>query len=83
MATFQQEQARWWSYQRQHLGQTAQSAEQAVRDVIGVYSAHPSGPLSLHARVKSFSKEHFDALDTERRILRNPSDALFYSYHPA
>jgi hypothetical protein len=46
-----EEKARWWSYHRQRLGQRASDAEQALRSVVGVYSSHPTAPLSLHARV--------------------------------
>jgi hypothetical protein len=68
-----QEQARWWSYGRQRLGRQAPDAEEALRDVVGVYSAHPTGPLSLHARAKSFDEHSFRRLETERLALRVPA----------
>lgn len=45
----------------------------ALRDVVGVYSSHPTGPLSLHARVRSFSKHGFEAVETARGFLRLPA----------
>jgi winged helix DNA-binding protein len=68
-----QEQARWWSYGRQRLGRQAPDAEEALRGVVGVYSAHPTGPLSLHARAKSFGEHSFRRLETERLALRVPA----------
>ena len=68
-----QEQARWWSYGRQRLGRQAPDAEGALRDVVGVYSAHPTGPLSLHVRAKSFDEHSFRRLETERLALRVPA----------
>ena len=41
--------------------------------MVGVYSSHPTAPLSLHARVGSFSKRGFEALETARRSLRLPA----------
>ena len=64
---------RWWSYGRQRLGHRAPDPESALRDVVGVYSSHPTAPLSLHARVGSFSKQDFEALDTDRLSLRLPA----------
>ena len=68
-----QEQARWWSYARQRLGRRAPGAGGTLRDVIGVYSSHPTAPLSLHARVGSFSRRDFEALETARLSLRLPA----------
>ena len=47
------ERARAFSHQRQQLGKQAHSAEQALHNIIAVYSAHPSAPLSLYARTKT------------------------------
>jgi len=44
-----------------------------LRAVVGVYSAHPSAPLSLRARSRSFDAETFRTLDAERRALRLPA----------
>lgn len=68
-----QECARWWSYRRQRLGQAAPDLVGALRDVIGVYSAHPSGPLSLYARVPCLTAGAFRRLDVERLALRLPA----------
>ena len=65
--------ARWWSYDRQRLGRRAPGAESALRAVAGVYSSHPSAPLSLHARIRALDHETFRRLDVERRALRLPA----------
>lgn len=67
------ERARSWSYGRQRLGQKASDAERALRDVVGVYSAQPTGPLSLLARVRSFDADSFRRLENERAALRLPA----------
>lgn len=64
------ERLRLYSHQQQHLAKTARSAEQALRDVIGVYSAHPSAPLSLFARTKNFDAKKFRALEETRIAIR-------------
>ena len=62
-----EERARWWSYRRQRLGRyRAPDAESALRDVVGVYSSHPTAPLSLHARSANFDADRFRALDALR-----------------
>ena len=40
---------------------------------MGVYSSHPSAPLSLRARARSFDAEAFRALDAGRLALRLPA----------
>ncbi len=40
---------------------------------MGVYSSHPSAPLSLRARSRSFDAETFRRLDARRRALRLPA----------
>lgn len=44
-----------------------------MRNVVAVYSARPSGPLSLFARVRSFSAQGFHNLEQERTALRVPA----------
>ena len=63
-----QERAGWWSYDRPRLGRGAPDAGAALRAVVGVYSSHPSAPLSLRAR--AFDHEALRRLDAERRALR-------------
>ena len=58
-----------WTYERQRLGRAAPDAATALRDVIAVYSAHPSAPLSLHARTRKLTAAAFRKLD----VLRLPS----------
>jgi hypothetical protein len=59
-------QARRWSYARQRLGQAAPDPATALRDVIGVYSSHPSAPLSLNARCPGLDPAAFRGLDALR-----------------
>ena len=53
----------WWSYRQQRLGQGGADPQATLRDVIGVYSSHPSAPLSLHARCRSLDAAAFRRLD--------------------
>jgi hypothetical protein len=55
-----------FTYERQRLGRAAPNGAAALRDVIGVYSAHPSAPLSLHARAAKFDGTGFRRLDALR-----------------
>ncbi len=61
-----EEQTRWWTYDRQLLGGAAANPASALREVVGVYSSHPSAPLSLHARCYSLDAAAFQALDVMR-----------------
>ena len=63
------EQLRAFAYDRQRLGRAAPSAARALKDVIAVYSSHPSAPLSLHARAKAIDARVFQRLD----VLRVPA----------
>jgi len=60
------EQLRAFTYERQRLGRAAPGAARALTDVIGVYSSHPSAPLSLHARTEKLTGAQFRKLDTLR-----------------
>jgi hypothetical protein len=59
-----------WTYQRQLLDQPVPTLETALHQIIGVYSSHPSAPLSLSARVKSFNPTDFLALEQHKRAVR-------------
>jgi len=48
-----------FTYARQRLGCAAPDAATALRDVLAVYSSHPSAPLALHARTARMSPEDF------------------------
>ncbi len=65
-----------FSYQRQRLGKQGTDAPQVLHDIIGVYSWHPSAPLSLLARVKNFKVEDFYKLDSEKQAYRVPAMRL-------
>jgi hypothetical protein len=55
-----------FTYERQRLGRAAASGAAALRDVVGVYSAHPTAPLSLFARARKFDGAAFRRLDAVR-----------------
>ena len=58
---------RWWSYGRQLLGRhRAPDPHGALRTIVGVYSSHPSAPLSLHARCAALDAAGFQGLDALR-----------------
>jgi hypothetical protein len=56
------DEVRRFTYARQRLGRAAPDAATALRDVVGVYSSHPSAPLSLYARAEAFDFATLDAL---------------------
>jgi hypothetical protein len=60
------EQLRAFAYERQRLARAAPNAARALKDVIAVYSSHPSAPLSLHARAKTMDAKAFHRLDAVR-----------------
>src|SRR5262245_34322983 len=60
------EQLRAFTYERQRLGRAAPNGTAALKDVIGVYSAHPTAPLSLWARSAKFDGAAFRRLDALR-----------------
>ncbi len=62
-----------WSYHRQLLGKQGDSVAQVLRGIVGVYSAHPSAPLSLYARLNSFAEQTFYSLDDDKLALRVPA----------
>ena len=56
------EQVRAFTYGRQRLGRAAPDAPAALREIVGVYSSHPSAPLSLRARARDFDFAAVDGL---------------------
>ncbi len=56
------ERLRAFTYERQRLGRAAPDAATALRDVLAVYSAHPSAPLALAARSARMTPADFRAL---------------------
>lgn len=73
------EKLRFWSYQKQLLNQQGSSLPDVLKQVVAVYSNHPSGPISLWARSATFSPEAFRALDAEQLAARIP--CMRYSVH--
>ncbi|MGH2817352.1 MAG: DNA glycosylase AlkZ-like family protein [Actinomycetota bacterium] len=61
-----------WSYARQRLGDPAGTAEQALRAVVAVYATHPTAPLALWARTRSFTATRYRRIDSARKGLRIP-----------
>lgn len=72
-----------WSYQRQGLLRPNVSLIEALKQVIGVYSAHPSGPLSLWARTQHFDSQAFINLDQQKLAVRLPAMRLSNHQIPA
>ncbi|MGZ4631191.1 MAG: DNA glycosylase AlkZ-like family protein [Actinomycetes bacterium] len=63
-----------WTHHRQRLGASAAvTPGEALRAVVGVYSAHPTAPLALAARARRMSAAAFRALESERLALRIPA----------
>lgn len=65
--------ARAWTYHRQRLGRAAASADEALRDVVAVYSFHPTAPLALLARTKRFDAKDLAAMEEQKQALRLPA----------
>ncbi len=59
-----------FSFRRQRLDGSATSALDAVAAVVGVYSTNPTGPLSIHARAPSATRDEVLALDADRATVR-------------
>lgn len=59
-----------WSHARQHLGHGAPGAGEALAGVIAVYSAHPSAPLALWARIRAMTAGAFTILESNRLAVR-------------
>jgi hypothetical protein len=62
-----------WTYRRQLLEEGATTVSDTLRHTIGVYSSHPSAPLSLWARTNTFSPEAFRELEATKAAVRIPA----------
>jgi hypothetical protein len=62
-----------WSFQRQLLGARASSPLQALEHLTGVYSTHPTAPLSLQTRTTELAAAQFNALEQQRQAVRIPA----------
>lgn len=62
-----------WTYRRQLLEAGVTTLSDALAHTIGVYSSHPSAPLSLWARTNSFSAEAFRELEATKAAVRIPA----------
>jgi hypothetical protein len=61
-----------WTYRRQSLGGAAADPLAALRDVVAVYSSHPTAPLALLARSGSFAPASLGELEQRREVVRLP-----------
>jgi len=59
-----------FSFRRQRLDGSATSALEAIRAIVGVYSANPTGPLSIRVRAPSATREEVLACDADRTTVR-------------
>jgi hypothetical protein len=62
-----------WSYKRQRIGDPARSVLEALRAVVAVYSTHPTAPLALWARTRSFTAAGYRRLDRDGVAVRLPA----------
>ena len=67
------ERLRAWSYARQRIGDPANSVDQALRSVVAVYSTHPTAPLALWARTRTFTAAAYRRIDRDRKGIRLPA----------
>jgi len=67
------ERLRAWSHGRQRLSDPASSLDQALRAVVAVYSTHPTAPLALWARTRSFTAGAYRRIDRDRKGVRMPA----------
>lgn len=59
-----------WSCRRQLLAEPVDDPMDALRGVVAVYSSHPSAPLSLLCRSRSFAPEWLGQAESARRVVR-------------
>jgi len=62
-----------WTYHHQSLNRAASSPTEALRNIIGVYSSHPTAPLALLSRSASFDATHLNAMEQRREAIRIPA----------
>jgi hypothetical protein len=67
------ERLRAWTHSRQRLGDPARSPADALKSVVAVYATHPTAPLALWARSKSFSPAAYRRLDRDGKAVRVPA----------
>jgi Winged helix DNA-binding domain len=59
-----------FAFRRQALGGSAATAVDALDAAIAVYSANPTGPLSIRARAAGVTPDDVRALELDRRVVR-------------
>ena len=62
-----------WTHLRQQLNQAALKPIDALRQVLAVYSSHPTAPLSLLSRSKTLDASAFTDLEKQRLAVRIPA----------
>lgn len=67
------ERVRAWSYRRQLLGRAGGEPLGVVRELVGVYSYHPTTPLALLARSGAFAPPDLPELEQGRKVARLPA----------
>ena len=67
------ERLRAWSYARQGIGRPVGTVDEALRAVAAVYSTHPTAPLALWARTRSFTAARYRGIDSARTGVRIPA----------
>lgn len=67
------ERLRAWTYRRQRLGRAGEGPGEALRDVVGVYSSHPTTPLALLARSRTFAPDDLGDLERRKEAVRFPA----------
>jgi hypothetical protein len=61
-----------WTFRQQGLARAATEPVEALRDVVAVYSSHPTAPLALHSRSASFAATSLAEMEQRRETLRLP-----------
>ncbi len=67
------ERLRSWTYRRQGLGRADGEALETLRSIVGVYSTHPTAPLTLLARCAALQPQAFKDMEQQRQVVRLPA----------
>jgi hypothetical protein len=65
-----EERLRAWTYRQQLLGRAGAEPLAALRQVVAVYSNHPTAPLALLARCRAFAPPDLPELERQRAMVR-------------
>lgn len=67
------ERLRAWTYRRQGLGRAGTKPLAMLRQIVGVYSTHPTAPLALAARCAELQPKEFTEMEQRRQVVRLPA----------